>query len=253
MVKIFIDPGHGGTDSGATGNGLKEKNVTLKIAKQFNKEMKKYKDVTTKMSRTNDKTVSLQARTDQANKWNADLFVSVHINSAGGVGFESYVYTSINGNSKTGKAQTAIHNAIVDVIGIKDRGKKKENLHVVRETKKSAVLTENGFIDTKAEAKKMKSTAWIKRVGRAHAKGVAEHFGLKKKAGKKEKQKYVKVKVKSLWVYDKKDWDAKKKTVSKGEVFTVNKTHKVGNSKMHELKSGLYITNNSKYVKVFKR
>lgn len=70
MVKIFIDPGHGGTDSGATGNGLQEKAVTLEIALVLRTILtNEYEGVSVTMSRTSDKTVSLTERTEAANSW----------------------------------------------------------------------------------------------------------------------------------------------------------------------------------------
>lgn len=251
MVKIYIDPGHGGSDNGASGNGIKEKDITLKIAKKINSYLKAYKNVTTKMSRNHDSFPSLNDRTNEANKWDADLFLSVHINSGGGKGFETFVYTSIKNGSKTAKMQKAVHNAILKKNGLKDRGMQKENLHVVRESHMPAILTENGFIDIKKEAKKMKSNKWIRKVAKGHVNGIASHYGLKKK--KKGKKRFIEVKVNSLWVYEKKDWDAKKETVSKGDVFTIKKSHKVDGSKMYELKSGLYISGNKKYVKTYKK
>src|SRR5699024_11444864 len=84
MVKIFIDPGHGGSDGGAAANGLKEKDVTLKIAKKIRSRLGNYEGVGTKMSRTTDKYISLTGRTNMANSWNADFFLSIHINAGGG-------------------------------------------------------------------------------------------------------------------------------------------------------------------------
>src|SRR5699024_6410703 len=92
MVKIYLDEGHGGNDGGASANGLVEKKLILKIAKKMKRIQKDYKDITVKMSRKTDKTVSLKSRTDEANKWVADLFLSVHINAGGGTGFESFIY-----------------------------------------------------------------------------------------------------------------------------------------------------------------
>src|SRR5699024_8975317 len=77
-VKIFIDPGHGGSDGGAAANGLKEKDVTLKIAKKIRSRLGNYEGVSTKMSRTTDKYISLTGRTNMANSWNADFFLSIH-------------------------------------------------------------------------------------------------------------------------------------------------------------------------------
>src|SRR5699024_280392 len=75
-VKIYIDPGHGGGDPGASGYGLQEKTLTLDIAKRIGKNLDKYKNVEIKYSRTTDKSVSLKQRTDEANAWGADYFLS---------------------------------------------------------------------------------------------------------------------------------------------------------------------------------
>src|SRR5699024_3948528 len=160
MVKIYLDAGHGGQDGGASANGLVEKKLTLKIAKKMNSLLKDYKDVTVKMSRKNDKTVSLKSRTDEANKWGADRFLSVHINAGGGTGFESYVY---NGDIelKTEKVRKTIHNEIMKLIEVTDRGKNEKNLHVTRESRTNALLTENLFIDTKKDSHKLKKQSFF--------------------------------------------------------------------------------------------
>ncbi|MFD2211626.1 hypothetical protein ACFSMW_18110 [Virgibacillus halophilus] len=54
-----------------------------------------------------------------------------------------------------------------------------------------------------------------------------------------------------MWIYDKPDWHARYQIVSKGEVFTIKKTIMVAGAKMHQLKSGLYITDNRNYVRVY--
>lgn len=73
MHKLYLDPGHGGNDSGAVGNGLREKDLTLKIARYCRDYLKaNYSGVTIKMSRTGDSTKTLQARTNEANAWGAD-------------------------------------------------------------------------------------------------------------------------------------------------------------------------------------
>lgn len=181
MVKIFLDPGHGGKDSGATGNSLLEKNLTLQIALQVKKYLELYENVTIKMSRTTDKTVSLKARTDAANRWQADYYMSIHVNAGGGTGFESYIYNKLSNTSETAKKRAIIHDKIMQKNNMRDRGKKKANFHVLRESNMSAVLTENGFIDTKADAEKLKDATWIKRIAQAHAEGIVYLFRLKKK------------------------------------------------------------------------
>src|SRR5690625_5619528 len=81
MMKIFIDPGHGGRDPGATANGLQEKMICLQIAQKLNHIlMETYNSVQTRLSRTTDQTLSLKARTDMANRWGADYLISIHVN-----------------------------------------------------------------------------------------------------------------------------------------------------------------------------
>ncbi|EGK13430.1 N-acetylmuramoyl-L-alanine amidase [Desmospora sp. 8437] len=180
-TKIFLDPGHGGSDAGAVGNGLQEKDVTLKIALETRRILlEEYEGVTVKMSREKDATVSLTQRTDAANAWNATFYLSIHINAGGGTGFESYRYVQ-NGSSTTMTAQRNLHVAVLSASGWKDRGQKWANFHVLRESKMPAVLTENGFIDTSGDAAKLKETSFLKKLGRAHAEGLAKTFGLKKK------------------------------------------------------------------------
>lgn len=181
MVKIFIDPGHGGNDPGAMGNGLKEKDVTLKISKKMEEMLKKYEDVQVKLSRTKDVTLSLAQRTQMANDWKADYLLSVHVNAGGGTGYEDYMY---NGKvpSLTARFRDYIHDEIVkEVSGVKNRGKKRANFHMLRESKMPAMLTENLFLDTKADAILLGSDSFLERIALGHVNGLIRAFGLKKK------------------------------------------------------------------------
>lgn len=188
MVKIFIDPGHGGSDPGAVGNGLQEKNLTLQIAKRIESILKnEYTGATVKLSRTGDQTLSLKQRTDMANKWGADYFVSIHINAGGGTGYEDFIYNG-NVSSKTVAYQNVMHEEITKAVDFKDRGKKRANFHVLRESKMPAFLSENGFIDNAADAKKLKDSAYIEKIARGHVNGLVRAFGLKKKVASKPTQ-----------------------------------------------------------------
>lgn len=184
MVKIFIDPGHGGSDPGACANGLKEKDLTLKIAKKIKDKLAEYENVSVKLSREGDQTLSLKERTDMANAWGADYVVSVHINSAAGTngtGFESYIYSGTVSEA-TVASQNVIHPEIVKATGFRDRGKKRENFHMVRETRASALLTENGFINNPADAMKLKDDKFFDKIAQGHVNGLVKTFGLKKKS-----------------------------------------------------------------------
>ncbi|MCP2327092.1 N-acetylmuramoyl-L-alanine amidase [Hamadaea flava] len=179
--KVYLDPGHGGTDSGAVGNGLQEKALTLNIALQVRDILlATYSGVDIRMSRTTDATVSLQQRSDDANAWGADIFVSIHINSGGGTGFESYRYLTTD--AATQSLHSTVHaNALAGmrtVASVTDRGLKTANFHVVRETNMPAILTENLFIDTVADANLLKNAAFLTADARGHAKGIATYLGL---------------------------------------------------------------------------
>ncbi|WP_312093315.1 N-acetylmuramoyl-L-alanine amidase [Niallia sp.] len=180
MVKIFIDPGHGGSDSGAVGNGLVEKNITWNIAQQISNILQnEYEDIAILMSRTGDSTVSLSERTDAANKWNADFYLSIHINAGGGTGFESYIYPGVGTPTLT--YQQAIHRQIIEETGFNDRGMKSANFHVLRETDMPALLTENGFVDTMLDANQLKDSNFIAKIARGHVNGLEKAFSLTKK------------------------------------------------------------------------
>lgn len=180
MVKIFIDPGHGGSDPGAVGNGLQEKNLTLHIASALrNILLNDYVGVEVLMSRSGDQTVSLSQRTNAANSWGANYYLSIHINSGGGTGFESFVYSGVGAPTTT--YRNAIHDEILKVVSFSDRGKKSANFHVLRETHMDAVLTENGFIDNINDAAKLRSASFLDSLARGHANGLARAFNLQPK------------------------------------------------------------------------
>src|SRR5690625_7534012 len=84
------------------------------------------------MTRTSDKTVSLNKRTSGANAWAADYFLSIHINSGGGTGYEDYIHSALSDNSHTANLRHTIHTEIVKLNSMRNRGKKKANFHVLR-------------------------------------------------------------------------------------------------------------------------
>lgn len=184
MVKIFIDPGHGGTDPGAVANGLQEKNITLAIAKKIRDKLANYEGVQVKLSRESDTSLSLKQRTDMANAWGANYLISVHINAGGGTGFESYTYNgNYSGKQETNRKRSILHAEIMrQLSGVRDRGYKESNLHMVRESKMESVLTENLFIDNADDAAKLKQDAWLDKIAQGHVNGLAILFNLKQKA-----------------------------------------------------------------------
>lgn len=180
MVKLFIDPGHGGSDPGAVGNGLQEKNLTLQIALALRNILaNEYQGVSLLLSRTGDQTVSLTQRTNAANQWGADYYLSIHINAGGGTGFESFIYPGVGVPTTT--YQSVIHDEVIAQTNYNNRGKKTANYHVLRESNMPALLTENGFIDHVNDASKLKSLSFLTSIARGHANGIARAFNLTKK------------------------------------------------------------------------
>lgn len=83
ISRIVIDAGHGGKDPGAIGKrGLREKDITLKIAKMLKKNLEKRTKAKIILTRSSDKFIPLKQRTNIANKKNSDLFISIHVNSS---------------------------------------------------------------------------------------------------------------------------------------------------------------------------
>lgn len=184
VMKLYLDAGHGGKDSGASGNGLLEKNLNLDICKRIKNYLAIYENVEVMTSRDSDIYLTLDERTDKANKWGATVFLSVHINantSPSPRGFETYTYPNID--SATRAFQNVMHEEIfrqISSYGIPDKGKKQANFHVLRESQMKAILTENGFISNSADAALFKMPEYLHRLALGHVIGLEKFFGLKK-------------------------------------------------------------------------
>jgi N-acetylmuramoyl-L-alanine amidase len=184
MFKLYLDPGHGGHDPGATGNGLQEKNINLDLALRIRDILRNdYKNVEVNMSRSTDTFVSLEQRTDEANAWNADYFLSIHCNAFNGSahGYEDFIYNGLSDSSVTARYQDILHEEITELNQLNDRGQKKANFHVLRESAMPALLTENGFIDNNHDAALIKDSSWRQAVARGHVKGLERAFNLTRK------------------------------------------------------------------------
>jgi len=184
MKKVWIDAGHGGKDPGAVANGLKEKDIVLSVALEIKKRLEtNYDGVQVLLSRSTDVFLELKERTNLANKAGADILVSIHGNAGGGSGgFETFRYTKASAASAT--LQNVLHTAIMDMLnkvaaGVINRGQKSDNLHMVRESKMPAVLTENLFLDVATDAAKLKKDAVIQAIIDGHIIGIAKYLGLK--------------------------------------------------------------------------
>ncbi|MFC0188367.1 N-acetylmuramoyl-L-alanine amidase [Fictibacillus aquaticus] len=186
MKKIMIDAGHGGSDPGAVNKNALEKNFNLSIAIKIKNYLEKNFEAEVLMTRSSDVTVELQERTDKANKAKTDFYLSVHQNSGGGEGFESYVYNG--GVSKETIAfQNAVHAQAAEVIkkyGAADRGKKRADFHVLRETVMPAVLLEVLFLDNEKNLALLKNENFQLEIAKAAAEGTAKALKLPKREHK---------------------------------------------------------------------
>jgi N-acetylmuramoyl-L-alanine amidase len=171
---VFVDAGHGGKDPGAIGlDGVQEKDIILTIS-QYVSQYLEQQGVKVLMARTSDYFVSLQGRTDMANRAGADLFVSIHANSMGKGrpdvnGLEVYYH----GNQ--GLAQ-AIHRSIIRSVNVKDRGVRQARFYVLRNSRMPSTLVEVGFVTGSEDKAKLINPAYQQQMAQAIARGVLEYL-----------------------------------------------------------------------------
>lgn len=181
MKKVYIDPGHGGTDSGAVGvRNVLEKNIVLEVAKKVAYKLRNC-SIEVKMSRTDDTFKTLNYRSSDANNWGADCFVSIHCNSFNETakGIETYCY-----KFKYRKLADCVHTEMVNAkLYTLNRGVKEGNLHVVRETNMPACLVELGFIDNVEDIKLLENNQ--EEFATAIAKGICKFLGVEYKEASK--------------------------------------------------------------------
>lgn len=186
---IAIDPGHGGSDSGAIGpTGAMEKNVTLDICLELKKILEE-DGANVVMTRETDVEVSpkkskatdveeLQARVDIANESKADIFLSIHMDSftnrtaRGTTGY----YFGAGGSTSRSLADKVRAN-IVDQLGTMSRGTQTCNFYVVKHTDMPATLIEVAFISYPDEEKLLTSKEGVRKAATAIADGISDYFG----------------------------------------------------------------------------
>jgi len=149
---VIIDPGHGGWEPGANNGSIIEKDITLDISLQVEKELKK-KNIDYYMTRTSDTYVSLEDRVKIANEKACKLFVSIHNNSFGDPA-QSGILTTYNPNSATGKEIAKIMQSRISNIGMRNRDiMPRPNLYVLRNPDMPSILLEVGFLSNKKDLK----------------------------------------------------------------------------------------------------
>ena len=178
--KVFISAGHGGSDSGAVGNGFKEKDLNLSIAMACGNYLKS-KGVEVQMSRVKDEDDDLNQEARESNAFGPDLAVSIHNNAGGGDGVEAW-YSIFGGLGKT-----CAENILAEVvkIGQNSRGAKtrkgsngRDYYGFIRQTKAPAVIVECAFIDNATDIQIINTESKRVVMGEAIAKGILKTLGI---------------------------------------------------------------------------
>lgn len=182
---VVLDPGHGGKDNGASGpGGLHEKDVNLDVALQAG-ELLQAKGIQVVYSRSDDSFVNLEDISAIANRANADVFVSIHCNSAltstpGGT--ESYTFTSINypelflQQDERKRLATLLQENLIAKLQRTNRGVKEENFSVLRNTQMPAALVELSFISNPTEEQLLASPDYRARAAQAIADAISQYL-----------------------------------------------------------------------------
>jgi N-acetylmuramoyl-L-alanine amidase len=180
---IVLDAGHGGTDLGTRGRSpySEEKKMTLQTARLVKMYLSRlgYRPV---MTRSIDLFLSLERRVEIANKSNADLFVSIHFNSArtpNAKGVEIFFFDSKEHRRKAKASRILAERILSRVIRrtkAASRGVKKGNFYVLRETEMPAVIVEGGFLSNPQELQFLKDPEYLEQLARGIADGIDSYL-----------------------------------------------------------------------------
>ena len=195
-VVVVLDPGHGGSESGAIYGGLVEKDVNLKVATYCKIALEQYGGVTVYMTRYGDDYVGLAERTDIAKNYGANAFVSIHMNSGGASGVEVW-YPNYNWRSDIGDTGYNLSGKILNnivALGLNNRGLKIRNsengstypdgspsdyysvIHNSKERGFPGIIVEHAFMD--GDYSRLCDETFLRQLGNADAQGIAQYYGL---------------------------------------------------------------------------
>ena len=185
-MKVFLGVGHGGSDSGAAANGVKEKDLNLSIALACRDVLVKH-GVSVKMSREKDENDPIGEEINECNAYAPDLAVDIHNNAGGGDGGEVF-YTHLGG-----KGKILAENILAEIVktgqnsrGIKTRvnSQGKDYYAFIRQTTCPAVIVECAFIDNATDLQILSTEDKKKAMGVAIAKGILKTLGVEFQAEK---------------------------------------------------------------------
>ena len=193
---IFLDPGHGGRDSGAFYYNVAEKDLNMQIYRKLRSKLEElgYKVLT---SRDSDIDVDfVTERSRMVNKTNSDIFISIHFNATGNTyskasGIQTYSYSDepdypsrINKfwhnhpdrMSESKRLAAAIHSSLLAETGAKDAGLLESSYAVLRETAKPAVLLELGYMDNFSENQQIRDSRYQDKLVAGIVKGIQKYY-----------------------------------------------------------------------------
>ncbi len=175
-VVVIIDPGHGGKDSGAIGiGGAREKDVILPIGRKL-AQILQQNGIQVILTRDSDYFVTLPGRVLLAERANADVFVSIHANSAGASrpdvnGLEVYYYDSGLDLARI------VRSSILQSIGtLKDRGVRRARFYVLRKSSMPSILVETGYMTGREDMARLRTSAYQNQMAEAIARGVLQYL-----------------------------------------------------------------------------
>lgn len=182
--RVVVCAGHGPETAGKrTPDGsMREFQFNQPVAELVTKMLNQCENVEVLQVHENSRDVPLKERTDRANVFNADVYISIHANASGDTwsnaqGIETYVYTTRPAPAVA--LANSIQRKLIRETGRPDRGVKSANFHVLRETKMAAVLVECGFMTNKQEAALLKSDEYRRKCANAIFEALVETYGLK--------------------------------------------------------------------------
>ena len=177
-VKICIDPGHGGKDSGATNGSAYEKNINLAVALKL-KTLLLGRGLEVLLTRETDVFNTVNEKARIANAYKADIFVSIHCNSAASVlahGTETLVYSLTGDNLRLGET---IQDKLVKSLKRANRGvKQRKDLAVLNSTNMAAALVELAFISNAEEKALLIDNTFQQKAAQAIYEGILDYIGL---------------------------------------------------------------------------
>lgn len=184
-MKICIDPGHtqavGTTgDPGAVNGERWESVAALEISKLLGAEFESHGHKVAYTRLGGEPGLTLKERCSISNEFKANIFISIHLNSADSKraqGIETLRYDNVGETTK--KIAACVQKSLVSELGWKDRGvKERPNLYVLKHTKASAILVETGFISNEAECEKLFNPEIQARIAKAIYQGVMKAVSL---------------------------------------------------------------------------